>query len=140
MRPVFADSCYWIALLNSADGLHQKSVDVSASLGEFGIVTSESVILEFLNHYSGFNDFWRLRAVSSYRDIVNDPNVIILQHKTDRMDEAIQLYENRPDKHYSLTDCMSMIEMNYQGITEILTDDHHFTQESFLALLKELAS
>jgi hypothetical protein len=29
---------------------------------------------------------------------------------------------------YSLTDCVSLLAM---GLTEIFTDDHHFTQEGF---------
>lgn len=41
------------------------------------------------------------------------------------------LYESRPDKGYSLTDCLSMHVMRREGLTHILTNDHHFTQEGF---------
>jgi predicted nucleic acid-binding protein len=43
--------------------------------------------------------------------------------------------EARPDKGYSLTDCVSMLVMRQEGITEILTHDIHFTQEGFTKLL-----
>ena len=44
---------------------------------------------------------------------------------------ALDLYEARPDKEYSLVDCMSMVVMRERGITHVLTNDHHFRQEGF---------
>ena len=48
--------------------------------------------------------------------------------------DALTLYESRPDKEYSLTDCISMQTMRREGLTEVLTNDHHFTQEGFRIL------
>ena len=45
------------------------------------------------------------------------------------------LYKARPDKQYSLTDCVSMEAMRQAGIAEVLTRDGHFTQEGFVVLL-----
>ena len=45
--------------------------------------------------------------------------------------KGLTLYEARPDKEYSLTDCISMQTMRREGLTEVLTNDHHFTQEGF---------
>ena len=39
------------------------------------------------------------------------------------------------DKDYSLTDCRSMVAMRRLGVAEILTNDHHFTQEGFTDLV-----
>ena len=50
-------------------------------------------------------------------------------------DAALNLYEQRIDKGYSLTDCMSMIVCREQQITDVLTHDHHFMQEGFTILL-----
>jgi len=50
----------------------------------------------------------------------------------------MSLYEARPDKGYSLTDCISMQTMRREGITEVLTDDRHFEQEGFHALFRGL--
>jgi predicted nucleic acid-binding protein len=47
---------------------------------------------------------------------------------------ALTLYEARPDKEYSLTDCRSMVALRARGISEVLTNDHHFTQEGFTIL------
>jgi uncharacterized protein len=45
------------------------------------------------------------------------------------------LYGRRPDKAWSLTDCISFEVMTERGITEALTSDHHFMQAGFQALL-----
>jgi predicted nucleic acid-binding protein len=44
-------------------------------------------------------------------------------------DAALALYKSRLDKDYSLTDCRSMNAMRSFGISEVLTNYHHFTQE-----------
>jgi hypothetical protein len=37
----------------------------------------------------------------------------------------------RPDKEWSLTDCISFVAMNERNITDALTSDHHFEQAGF---------
>jgi predicted nucleic acid-binding protein len=49
---------------------------------------------------------------------------------------GLQLYRARPDKGYSLTDCVSMQTMRREGLTEVLTNDRHFEQEGFHTLLR----
>lgn len=48
---------------------------------------------------------------------------------------GFHLFESRPDKHWSLTDCTSFVIMEEHGMTEALTADHHFQQAGFTALL-----
>ena len=40
------------------------------------------------------------------------------------------------DKEYSLTDCISMHVMRSEGLTEVLSNDHHFAQEGFHILFQ----
>ena len=49
---------------------------------------------------------------------------------------GLTLYFSRPDKDWSLTDCISFVIMQREGITEALTGDHHFEQAGFNILLK----
>lgn len=49
---------------------------------------------------------------------------------------GLGLYEARPDKGYSLVDCISMTVMRELSITTALTSDRHFEQEGFDVLLK----
>ena len=51
MRTIFADTCYWIALLNPRDQLHDRTVRVSQSLRSVRIVTTDEVLTEFLNYF-----------------------------------------------------------------------------------------
>ncbi|HWE03212.1 MAG TPA: hypothetical protein VG326_12455 [Tepidisphaeraceae bacterium] len=47
-----------------------------------------------------------------------------------------EFYYSRPDKNWSLTDCISFVVMQDHKISEALTGDHYFEQAGFVALLK----
>lgn len=68
------------------------------------------------------------------RDILSDPTTQVLPQTSADFAAALALFEARPDKDYSLTDCRSMLALQSLGITEVLTNDHHFTQEGFTIL------
>ena len=57
---------------------------------------------------------------------------LVHSHKVDE----IALYNARPDKGYSLADCISMQIMRREGLTDVLTNDRHFEQEGFRALFR----
>ena len=57
MERVFADTGYWIALLNPRDDLHNKATAVARDYGLGQIVTSEMVLTEFLNSFSDYGPF-----------------------------------------------------------------------------------
>ena len=59
----------------------------------------------------------------------------MLPQTRQRFEDGFALYKARPDKAYSLTDCISMNTMRQERISEILTHDDHFTQEGFIKLL-----
>ncbi len=44
-------------------------------------------------------------------------------------------YGGRPDKEWSLTDCISFVVMQDEQIIEALTADRHFEQAGFKVLL-----
>lgn len=52
------------------------------------------------------------------------------------LDRGIQRFRDRPDKDWPLTDCVSFVVMEDEGIREALTGDQHFEQAGFTALLK----
>jgi len=49
---------------------------------------------------------------------------------------GLKLYDERPDKEWSLTDCISFVVMKDEGISDALTGDQHFEQAGFIPLLK----
>ena len=135
MSVVFADTAYWIALVNPRDRLHQAARAATNEARITQLVTSEPVLTEFLNTFSSYGSFWRQTAVSVVGTIREDASIRVAPQTSALFQEGLVLYRNRLDKGYSLTDCMAMVEMRRRQISAILTADHHFTQEGFQTLI-----
>ncbi len=136
MRAIFADTGYWVAVIHPHDGLHKRAMTVSKELGQFMIVTSEVVLVEVLNTFSNRGRYLREAAAETVQEITGDPNVEAVPQTRQLFREALNLYQSRADKEWSLTDCASFVIMRRRRIDEALTDDHHFTQNGYKALLK----
>ena len=93
--------------------------------------TTDAVLTEVLAMFSGAGAYLRQGAARRVRALLSDTHVVLIPATHDLFLDAFSLYERRPDKSYSLTDCMSMQVMRREGLTEVLTNDHHFTQEGF---------
>jgi uncharacterized protein len=135
MERVFADTGYWIALLNSRDELHQKASSASRDFRPGQIVTSEMVLTEFLNSFSDYGPHLRqaaARAVESLRSA----RIAIIPQTTQLFANALRQYRAVADKNWSLTDCASFLIMEEQGLTAALTHDRHFAQAGFQTLLR----
>ena len=133
MKPVFADTFYYLALLNVRDKAHAQALALS-QLQHAGIVTTAWVLTELadgLSHAPHRSAFHRL--VTGLR---GDPKTTIVGPDRAMFEKGLSLYEARPDKDWSLTDCISFVVMEQDGLTEALTADHHFEQAGFRALLK----
>jgi predicted nucleic acid-binding protein len=135
MRRIFVDTLYWIAITNRRDQWHQAAKKVSRSLIGCHFVTTEAVLIEVMNAFCEAGPRLRQEAVDLIRDLHADPSVTVHSQSSQAFFLAVDLYEDRPDKEYSLTDCISMNVMRQEGIAEILTHDAHFTQEGFTVLL-----
>jgi predicted nucleic acid-binding protein len=137
MRLVFADSSYWIALLNPRDALHKRAIFLSESLGGDRVVTSEMVLTELLNDYSKRGEFLRRAAVRLIERLRRNPNVTIVLQTSLQFHDALSLYAERGDKTWGHTDCSSFRIMDRDSITQALTHDRDFQQAGFQALLRE---
>ena len=136
MRTVFADSGYWIAMCNPSDGLHLEAAAITEGLGFCRIVTSQMVLVEFLNYMGGRGQSLREKAMSVVKCLTDTSSVEIVPQTQDQFDEAAALYSSRSDKGWSLTDCASFILMKQMNISEALAHDRDFEQAGFVALLK----
>ncbi len=134
MRPVFADTLYWIAIVKPSDPWQEAAKSARAALGQVRIITTDEVLSEFLNALSGRGR--RRHAAQMVRAILRNPNVTVVPQSRDSFLTGLELYEQRPDKEYSLIDCVSMNVMRAEEITDVLTNDHHFEQESFTVLMR----
>lgn len=132
MIPVFADTALYVALANRKDAIHEKSLAFFATFtGQ--LVTTDFVLLEVANFHS--RCALRQPFLDLYARITSDPDTEIVRVESELFDRGMELFSKRSDKDWSLTDCISFVVMNEQGMTEALTSDHHFEQAGFLALL-----
>jgi predicted nucleic acid-binding protein len=129
----FADSFFYFALVSRHDAAHQRAVDfVQSYVGE--IVTTGWVLTEFADGMARPTRR-REKFAEIYAGLRADPATRIITCTDELMEEGIRFYTARPDKDWSLTDCISFIVMQREGITDALTGDHHFEQAGFRALL-----
>jgi predicted nucleic acid-binding protein len=135
MRRIFADAVYWVAVANRHDQSNARVVTAMRLLGQAILVTTEEVLDEFLAHYSSHGTVLRNLASATVEKALSNPLVIVRPQSHQSFLGGLALYKARPDKEYSLTDCISMEAMRQEGITEVLTHDHHFRQEGFTLLL-----
>ena len=135
MRRVFVDTLFWIAISNRKDQWHQAAEQASHQLAGCRLVTTDEVLIEVLNAFSQAGPILRREGITLIRELQTDPFVTVHPQSRQTFLAGLTLYEARPDKEYSLTDCISMATMRHEGITEVLTKDAHFTQERFTLLL-----
>ncbi len=132
MTRLFADSYFFFALLNPRDLAHAKAVDISRQ-NRGSLVTTAWVFTELAD---GLATTPRRQV---FRRVLDDFEAnranLIVPANLETFEKGVELYNERPDKEWSLTDCISFIVMKEEGITEALTGDHHFEQAGFSILL-----
>jgi predicted nucleic acid-binding protein len=136
MKKVFADTDYWVAILNPQEQLHPKAKSISAGLASNRFVTSEMVLTELLAFYCVKGERLREAAVSLIERMRQNPNMTIVPQTSAQFQEALAVYRQYRDKEWSLTDCASIQIMREQSITDALSHDQHFEQAGFRALLR----
>jgi predicted nucleic acid-binding protein len=137
MTGLFADTFYWVALVDSTDSAHKRALALTSSLKNILILTTEEVLAEYLTFFATANEWMRRKAFVNARSILENPGVRVIAQSHDSFVSGMTLYGARPDKKYSLTDCVSMETMKREGLTDALTDDKHFEQEGFRALFRD---
>ena len=134
MKPVFADTFYWVSLINPQDQTHAEARAYDTSPDRPDIVTTEEILAEFLTFFADKGTYWRSRAIKTVRGIRSDESIRVVPQTSESFNIGFELYAARPDKGYSLTDCIAMETMRQGGMSEVLTNDRHFTQEGLRPL------
>lgn len=135
MNKVFVDTNYFVSVFNPADQWHQKAIESDEKLGSVQLVTTDFVLVEVLNYFSGYKQNFKKKISDSVRLLLEDFEIQKIECSHESFLDGFDLYESRLDKGCSLTDCVSMNVMRAQNINEILTHDEHFEQERFQILL-----
>ncbi|HYN44450.1 MAG TPA: PIN domain-containing protein [Candidatus Limnocylindrales bacterium] len=131
----FLDTAYIIAFLNPNDIFHSKAKELFPSVQTaHEIWITEAVLIEIGNALSRSN---REVAVDFINGCYFSPNVRVVSVDNELLQRAIDLYHDRKDKEWGLTDCISFIVMKDQGLKYALTTDEHFQQAGYIILLTE---
>jgi predicted nucleic acid-binding protein len=138
MTALFADTFYWIALIDLSDSAHRRALELTtSSLAEVPIITTDEVLAEYLTFFATAHEQMRRKAPANAQRILKSPGVRVVPQSRDSFFSGMALYGARPDKGYSLVDCVSMQTMRKEGLTQVLTNDRHFEQEGFRALFRD---
>ena len=132
MIHVFADTFYFLALLNAKDTAHHKAMAFS-QLQDVPLLTTAWVLTELADAPSSSVRRHAFHHVLS--GLKADPETIIVPASQNLFERGIDLYTARPDKDWSLTDCISFTVMEQYGVRDALTGDHHFAQAGYEVLL-----
>jgi predicted nucleic acid-binding protein len=135
--PLFLDTAYVLALVNTRDQWHEAAVQWEQLLsGErTRLLTTEFVLLEIADGLARIR--FRSHAVRILQALRANPLVQVVPVSSALLNDALALFQDRPDKEWGLTDCTSFIVMEQQRVGSALTSDVHFVQAGFKALLLE---
>ncbi len=119
-------------MANRNDAAHQKAADFARGYSGNSL-TTEWVVAEVAD---GLASTRHRPLIQSLRTLWrNDDKLTIVEASHELFERGLDLYCQRPDKEWSLTDCISFVVMKEQGISDALTADHHFEQAGFVRLL-----
>jgi predicted nucleic acid-binding protein len=127
------DTGYLIALLNPHDQLHARADAWSTHVTQ-GLVITEYVIWETVNFFSKPVNRAKVHALLAH--LRSTGRYEIVAASSELFEAGLRVHAERPDKEWSLTDCISFVVMERRGITRALSYDQHFEQAGFEALLR----
>lgn len=133
---VFIDTAAWIALVNQRDDLHYPALEASKKLrqAQSTLITTEFVLLEVADGLSNLST--RSSAINFIESLYRLPKLKIIQLDQSLYQKGWQLYKQRLDKEWSLTDCISFVVMKQEIITQAFTSDRHFEQAGYEIIVR----
>ena len=78
MKRCFADTVYWLALINRHDQHHGKALEVSTKLGHCHLTTTDAVLTEFLNALAEAGPHIRAAGIAMVEAIRRNPLVTVI--------------------------------------------------------------
>jgi predicted nucleic acid-binding protein len=127
-----------VALVDTRDQLHADALrrGEALRLKRVTFVTTTSVLVEFLTFLSGSGERIRDAAARYFDDLRSAVEFLVVPDGPMLFESGLELFRDRGDKSYSMTDCMSMVVCRERGITDVLTYDRDFEQGGFVALMR----
>jgi predicted nucleic acid-binding protein len=133
--PLFMDTSFALAGLDVGDQWHPAAMRLKDSVSAASrVVTTSAVVTEICDAMSAPR--WRTDVHRFVESILKNPKAIVVHVGPDLLRSAFDLFADRPDKHWSLTDCISFVVMDQMKVRACLTADRHFEQAGFVALMR----
>ena len=127
------DTMFIQAFLNSRDPYHQVALAFLPRIRKAKEVwVTEAILVEVGNALGAIN---RTIAAQFITECYQTSNMRVVSVSTQLLNQARDLYASRADKTWGLTDCVSFVVMEQQGLTDAVTADRHFTQAGYKAIL-----
>ncbi len=132
---VFLDTSGLLAVANDRDHLHAEAERLWRQLrrDRRPMLMTSLVLIECGDGLSRLRE--RSIAVAIRKALLSAEDVEVVTVTADDEARAWELFEQRPDKEWGVTDCASFVVMNDRGMTDAFTADRHFVQAGFRALL-----
>lgn len=134
MRTAFVDTSYLLALMNSEDEYHGAAAAIARSY-RGRLITTEYVLLEILDAMTAGPQ--RAMGSALVESLREDEDVDVIAASHELFEAGFELFQQRDDKQWGITDCISFVVMQQKGVSEAFTADHHFEQAGFRALLRQ---
>ena len=136
MSSVFLDTSGLIAVVNVDDQWHAAGEEIWRSLIKSGVplFTSSLVLIEIGDGLSRVEH--RHLAVRLREGLLVSSRIEVVQTTADDERRAWELFSQRTDKSWGMTDCVSMILAEERKARDVFSADHHFEQAGFNILLK----
>lgn len=130
-KPLFLDTSFIIALYNRDDQFHDAARRAAQEARGRLQVTTEAVLLEVGSAFSKVRH--RAAGARIIRAALAGKGTRVIPLTRTLLKRGLQLFEERPDKEWSLVDCISFEVMKQERIDEALAVDEHFVQAGFVA-------
>jgi predicted nucleic acid-binding protein len=132
---IFVDSPLWLAMACPSDTSRHAALEALARLGDAELVTTADVLVEVLAALAKFSTAVRGAAAAMVRKILESETVAVVPQSHESFLSGLALLEERLDKGYNLTDCISMRTMRDMEIAKVLTFDDRFRREGYTVLM-----
>ena len=116
--PIFLDTAYVNALVNTRDQWHDAAVQWEQKLAadKRRLVTTELVLVEIADGLAAVR--FRGQAVQVIATLQASPLVEVVPASSQLFTDALALYRSRADKDWGLTDCASFVVMHERDVRE----------------------
>lgn len=135
-KSIFLDTAYVYALVNTRDQWHNAALswEEKLEIERPEITTTELILIEIADGLASIR--FRTHASRIIEALQSSPYVEVVALSSQLLSQALDLYRQRPDKEWGLTDCVSFVVMRERGLVYSLTVDVHFQQAGFHPLLR----